>query len=134
MNPSPIIHLVDDEPDLCRAIGRLLVTEGYGVRTYSDGEAFLRSVDPDSDGCVLLDIAMPGIDGLETQRRMLHSGIRMPIVFLTAHGGTPESLKARAAGAIEILPKPVRREDLLRAIGAALDATARERDGPLERP
>ena len=119
------VFIVDDEPDLRRAIGRLLRAEGYEVEDFPSGEAFLEALDAGWFGCVLLDLAMPGIDGIETQRRLNERGVRLPIVFLTAHGGIPESVRAVKAGAVDFLPKPVRREELLRAIEAAL-AQARD--------
>ena len=128
MNDDATIHLVDDEPDLRRALARLLRTEGFQVASHESGEAFLEAVPARELGCLLLDISMPGIDGLETQRQMQQRGLRLPIVFLTARGGLPESVRAVKAGAVDFLAKPVRREELLAAIHTALEQARQWRD------
>ena len=115
------IFVVDDELDLCRAIERLLRAEGYEVECFQSGEAFLDALRPDAFGCALLDLSMPGIDGLETQRRLAERGARLPVVFLTARGGIPETVRAIKGGAIDFLSKPVRREPLLQALEAAIE-------------
>ncbi len=119
-NPNTI-YLVDDEADLRKALNRLLSTEGFSVVEFESAEAFLAALPPDGSGCVLLDLAMSGIDGLEAQRQMAERGSRLPIIFLTAQGGIPETVRAVKAGAVDFLAKPVKRDDLLKAIASALE-------------
>lgn len=121
MSDPNTIYLVDDEADLRKALNRLLSTEGFSVVEFESAEAFLAALPPDGSGCVLLDLAMSGIDGLEAQRRMAERGSRLPIVFLTAQGGIPETVRAVKAGAVDFLAKPVKRDDLLKAIASALE-------------
>lgn len=120
MSEPPTVFVVDDEPDLLRAMSRLLRAEGFQVECFESGEAFLAGLPSAPMGCVLLDLAMPGMDGLEVQRRLTERGQRLPVVFLTAHGGIPETVRAVKAGAADFLSKPVRRDELLRVIEAAL--------------
>ena len=115
------VYLVDDEPDLRRALERLLRAEGCEVEGFSSAAEFLAQVPPEAPGCIVLDVAMPGIDGLAMQQRLTASGGLLPIVFLTGHGDIPMSVRAVKAGAVDFLTKPVKGVDLLRAVGAALD-------------
>ena len=114
------VYLVDDEPDLRRALERLLRTEGCEVEGFNSAAEFLACVPPDAPGCIVLDVAMPGIDGLAMQQRLSDAGGLMPIVFLTGHGDIPMSVRAVKAGAVDFLTKPVKGADLLRAVAAAL--------------
>lgn len=115
------VYLVDDEPDLRRALERLLRAEGCEVEGFTSAAEFLAQVPPEAPGCIVLDVAMPGIDGLAMQQRLTASGGLLPIVFLTGHGDIPMSVRAVKAGAVDFLTKPVKGADLLRAVGAALD-------------
>lgn len=115
------VYLVDDEPDLRRALERLLRAEGCEVEGFNSAAEFLAQVPPEAPGCIVLDVAMPGIDGLAMQQRLTASGGLLPIVFLTGHGDIPMSVRAVKAGAVDFLTKPVKGVDLLRAVGAALD-------------
>lgn len=115
------VYLVDDEPDLRRALERLLRAEGCEVEGFSSAAEFLAQVPPEAPGCIVLDVAMPGIDGLAMQQRLTASGGLLPIVFLTGHGDIPMSVRAVKAGAVDFLTKPVKGVDLLRAVGAALE-------------
>lgn len=121
MSTEKTIYLVDDEAELRKALHRLLSGEGFSVREFASADEFLAHLPSLADGCVLLDVAMPGIDGLEAQRQMGERGHALPIVFLTGQGGIPESVRAVKAGAVDFLAKPVRREDLLQAIAAAFE-------------
>ncbi len=127
MSMEKIIYLVDDEAELRKALNRLLSSEGFAVIEFESGDAFLRSMPANGSGCVLLDIAMPGIDGLETQRRLTELGCVLPIIFLTAQGGIPESVRAVKAGAVDFLAKPVKSDDLLRAVASAFEQLDRQR-------
>lgn len=121
MSMSRKVFLVDDEPELRQALTRLLKAEGFDVEAFGSAMEFLARLDGACAGCALLDLAMPGIDGLELQQRLSASGAQLGIVFLTGHGDIPTSVRAVKAGAIDFLTKPVRRADLLRAVNAALD-------------
>jgi FixJ family two-component response regulator len=114
------VFLVDDEPELRQALARLLKAEGFDVEGFGSAPEFLARVTEDTSGCLLLDLAMPGLDGLELQERVAATGAKLGIVFLTGHGDIPTSVRAVRAGALDFLTKPVRRDDLLRAVHAAL--------------
>ncbi len=121
MNDQKKIFLVDDEASLRKALNRLLSAEGFSVVEFASAEAFLAALPANGSGCVLLDIAMPGIDGLEAQRQLAERGSTLPIVFLTAQGGLPESVRAVKAGAVDFLAKPVKRDALISAIAVAFE-------------
>jgi FixJ family two-component response regulator len=114
------VFLVDDEPELRQALTRLLTAEGHDVEGFGSALEFLAGVTEKTTGCLLLDLAMPGVDGLELQERVAATGAKLGIVFLTGHGDIPTSVRAVKAGALDFLTKPVRRDDLLRAVRAAL--------------
>ena len=120
MNASGKVFLVDDEPELRQALTRLLKAEGLDVESFGSALECLARVTEDTAGCLLLDLAMPGLDGLEVQERVAATGAKLGIVFLTGHGDIPTSVRAVRAGALDFLTKPVRRDDLLRAVHAAL--------------
>jgi two-component system, LuxR family, response regulator FixJ len=122
------IHLVDDDAGLRKAISRLLRTEGYEVRAFASASEFLGACHAREIECLLLDVSMPDLDGLELQRRLVRSGATVPIVFLTGHGDIPMSVRAVKAGAVDFLTKPVGDSELLRAITAALAESAADRN------
>lgn len=121
MSMSRKVFLVDDEPELRQALTRLLKAEGFDVEAFGSAMEFLARLDGACAGCALLDLAMPGVDGLELQQRLSASGAQLGIVFLTGHGDIPASVRAIKAGALDFLTKPVKRADLLRAVEAALE-------------
>jgi len=118
------IFLVDDEEPLRKALGRLLAAEGFQVTPFASAEEFLRAKPLIGGSCVLLDISMPGIDGLELQRQLAAAVPPPAIVFLTGHGDIPMSVQAIKAGAVDFLTKPVDDTDLLRAVRAGLAKAA----------
>lgn len=120
MNVAGTVFLVDDEPELRLALTRLLRAEGLEVEAYGSAQAFLERVDDHCVGCLVLDLAMPGSNGLELQQQLTARGAKLGIVFLTGHGDIPTSVRAIKAGAVDFLTKPVRRADLLHAVQAAL--------------
>lgn len=120
MNPHPIVHLVDDEAGLRRALTRLLSANGLTVHAHASAEEFLAAYDATEPACLILDVAMPGIDGLELQRRLTRDGTLLPIVFLTGHGDIPMSVEAIKAGAVDFLTKPLDEAALLDAVRSAL--------------
>jgi FixJ family two-component response regulator len=122
------VFLLDDEPGMLNALTRLLKAEGFTVQAFSSANTFLESYRPETPGCLVLDVAMPELNGLELQERLTRSGILVPIVFLTGHGDIPSSVQAIKAGAVDFLTKPVKDADFLRAVRAALQRAAEQRD------
>src|SRR6266404_1202315 len=104
---------------MVKAVTRLLRANGFEAQGFTTPASFLQAFRPGSDSCLILDVAMPDLDGLHLQRRLTHGGILLPIVFLTGHGDIPMSVRAMKAGAVDFLTKPVRDTDLLRAVRAA---------------
>ena len=125
---GPVIHVVDDEPMAVKAMKRLLLSAGRSVRTYESAEAFLRAAAANLDGCLLLDVQMPGLDGLALQEKLQEAGCLLPVIFLTGHGDIPSSVRAMKAGAVDYLCKPVQEAVLFAAIERALQKSAREKE------
>jgi FixJ family two-component response regulator len=122
------VFLLDDEPGMLKALTRLLKAEGFTVRAFTSAKAFLEWYHPEALGCLVLDVAMPELNGLELQQRLTRAGILLPIVFLTGRGDIPMSVQAIKAGALDFLTKPVKDADLLRAVRAALERAAEQRE------
>jgi len=122
------VFLVDDEPGMLKALTRLLKAEGFTVQAFTSAKIFLESYHPETFSCLVLDVAMPGLNGLELQERLTRSGLLVPIVFLTGHGDIPMSVQAIKAGAVDFLTKPVRDSELLRAVRTALQRAAEQRE------
>jgi FixJ family two-component response regulator len=122
------VFLLDDEPGMLKALTRLLGAEGFTVRAFTSAKAFLEEYQPEALSCLVLDVAMPELNGLELQQRLTRAGILLPIVFLTGHGDIPMSVQAIKAGAVDFLTKPVKDADLLRTVRAALQRAAEQRE------
>jgi len=120
-NKSPTIFIVDDDPAVLTGLSRLLRSAGLNVVTFISPEQFLDQHDPNAPGCLVLDVAMPGLNGLELQEALTKSGSMIPIIFLTGHGTVPASVKAMKSGALDFLSKPVDEKDLLGAIHIAIE-------------
>jgi RNA polymerase sigma factor (sigma-70 family) len=121
ISEEPIIHVVDDDDSLRKAVTRLLRVAGYDVRAYaSAGDFALASREKTRRGCVLLDVRMPGPSGLDLQEALAREDEPLPIIFLTAHGDIPTSVRAMKAGAVDFLTKPINRDMLLSAVRNAL--------------
>lgn len=118
MTERRLVHLVDDEDAVRRSAGFLLRTSGFDVRTYVSGVAFLKEVKDAEPGCVLLDVRMPEMDGLEVQQRLVERGVAWPVIILTGHGDVPIAVQAMKAGAVDFLEKPFDKATLLRALTA----------------
>ncbi len=131
---SPVIFLVDDDASILKALSRLLTQSGYAVEAFDSPLAFLENHDPGKPGCVLLDVGMAEVSGLEVQQMLLSSALSRPIVFITGGGDVPTSVAAMKAGAVDFLTKPVDEAALLAAITKALDRDAeiRRQDRELE--
>ena len=128
-NESPVIYIVDDDPSMRKFLRRLVSLSGLQSETFTSAEEFLRSVHPDTPGCLLLDVKMPGLSGLDLQRELSRAGLHMPIIFMTGHGDIPMSVQAMKAGAVSFLTKPLQNQELLDAIqeAASLARAARNR-------
>lgn len=126
MNTAPLVYLVDDEPGMCKALTRLLQTEGIRVRSFSSAEEFLAGRQPGEIACLVLDVAMPRCDGPSLQRTLADAGSALPIIFLTGHGDIPLAVRSVQAGAVDFLTKPVQATVLLSAVRRAL-ALAQDR-------
>jgi FixJ family two-component response regulator len=124
--PPPTVFLVDDEPGMRKALTRLLEAEGFAVRAFGTAEEFLAGYGAAALGCLVLDVAMPGIDGLELQQRLTRDGTTLSIVFLSGQGDIPMSVRAIKAGAIDFLTKPVDATALVTAVRTALATAARQ--------
>jgi FixJ family two-component response regulator len=122
-----IVFVVDDDVDLCRAVRRLLSSAGYQTRTYSSSAEFLADHDPESPGCVLLDLSMPDLGGFEVQAALAAAGCPRPIIFLTGYGSIPVTVTAMRAGAVDFLVKPVEESRLFAAVDEALQIDDTER-------
>ena len=128
MTPAPpIIHVVDDDASFRTAVTRLLRAAKYEARGYASASEFLAASPGATPGCVVLDVRMPGVSGLDMQQSLARMTEPLPIIFLTGHGDIPASVHAMKAGAVDFLTKPVRREILLRAVQNALERDATER-------
>ena len=119
-NPTSVVFVVDDDPSVRRAIQRLVESVGVQVQQFGSAREFLRSKRPDAPSCLVLDIRLPGISGLDFQRELAEANIHIPIIFITAHADIPMTVRAMKAGAVEFLTKPFRDQDLLDAIQQAL--------------
>src|ERR1700720_2002571 len=118
---APTVFVVDDD-DLVRAsVQGMLKSVGLRSETFGTAQEFLRSKRPDGPSCLVLDVRLPGVSGLDFQRELADAGIRIPIIFITGHGDIPMTVKAMKSGAVEFLTKPFRDQDLLDAIHEALD-------------
>ncbi|MEY2412194.1 MAG: hypothetical protein QOD84_800 [Acidobacteriaceae bacterium] len=122
MSPTtPTVFVVDDDALIRDAIAGMLKSVGLRSETFESPQQFLRSKRPEAPSCLVLDVRLPGINGLDFQRQLVEAGIRIPIIFITGHGDIPMTVKAMKSGAVEFLTKPFRDQDLLDAIHQALD-------------
>ncbi len=128
-SPEPVVFVVDDDRSVRDSLRRLLISVGLSVEVFPSAQAFLESARRDSPGCLVLDVRMPGQNGLDLQLELSRADVGLPIVFLTGHGDIPMSVRAMKAGAIEFLTKPFRERDLLDAIHQAIE---RDRAGRAE--
>jgi FixJ family two-component response regulator len=126
-SPTPMIHIVDDDASFRTSMSRLLRASGYQTILYESGDAFLKQPPADDAGCILLDLQMSGVQGLELQEHLARIGNILPIIFLTAHGDIRGSVQAIKAGAEDFLPKPVSREALFECVDRALARNIEQR-------
>ena len=130
--PEAVIAIVDDDASVQRGLQRLVRSAGWKVETFASAQEFLARSRTELPNCVLLDLQLPGLSGLDLQKRMAEVGLEIPIVFLTGHGNIPVSVQAMKAGAVQFLTKPVDEQELLQAIEEAVERDRRARQQQVE--
>ena len=118
---QPMVFVVDDDASMRGAVSNLIRSVGFQVEAFTSAQEFLASTRPDTPCCLILDVRLPQISGLDIQAELTKAEIHIPIIFVTGHGDVPMSVKAMKAGAVEFLTKPFRDQDLLDAVKVALD-------------
>src|SRR6266487_1969690 len=128
---NALVFIVDDDRDTRESLKNLIRSTGLSAQTFSSAQEFLAAERPNGPGCLVLDVQLPGLSGLDLQQELAKAGVKIPIIFITGHGDIPTSVRAIKAGALEFLTKPLNREDLLRAIHQAIarDDIARQPNG-----
>jgi FixJ family two-component response regulator len=121
LQSAPTVFVIDDDVEVRMSIQGLLKAAGLHSESFGTAEEFLRKKIPDGPSCLVLDVSLPGVDGLELQRKLTDAGVRIPIIFITGHGDIPMTVKAIKSGAVEFLTKPFIDQDLLNAIQQAFD-------------
>lgn len=129
-NETPIVYVVDDDQAVCRSLGLLIQGVGLEVQTFNTAEDFLASYDPIRPGCLVVDVRMPGMSGLDLQRKLVEEGINLPSIVITGHGDIPMAVDAMKNGMVDFVEKPFRDQLLLDDVQKALqiDAIARSRE------
>lgn len=128
MASNDIIHVIDDDADVRQSLAFLLTTAGLTVRVHESANAFLKILAEVQEGCIVTDVRMPGIDGIELQRRLIAGGVRLPVIVMTGHGDIALAVEAMKAGAIDFIEKPFDDEVLIAAIKTALARRAGDRE------
>jgi RNA polymerase sigma factor (sigma-70 family) len=128
MTGAPVVFVVDDDPSVRSSLKFLLSTVGLQVESFDSADNFLQKKASNAPSCLVLDVRLPGLSGLDFQRELAARNIRIPIVFLTGHGDIPMSVRAMKAGAVEFLTKPFRDQDLLDAVRIALERDRARRE------
>jgi len=123
----PMVYVVDDDPSVCTALERLFTSVRLAVETFHSAQEFLEHERADVPGCLVLDVRLPGLSGLDLQTELAKTDTDLPIVFITGHGDIPMSVRAIKAGAVDFLPKPFKNQDLLGAVHKAVDQHKRLR-------
>lgn len=133
MNDDATVFVIDDDDSVRTGLSRLIRSVGLDVEAYPSARAFLDCDAPDSPCCLLLDVRMPGLSGIELQEELARRGWEMPIIFITGHGDVPMSVRAMKAGAVDFLQKPVNDQELLDAVHGAIERDRRARAARSER-
>jgi FixJ family two-component response regulator len=126
---APFVVVLDDDDAVCRGLDSLLRSVGFRVATFGSARDFLESQATQAANCLILDIRLPRISGLDFQSQLAAAGIHVPIIFMTGHGDIPMTVRAMKAGAVDFLAKPFRDQDMLDAVAAAVEKDLRRRDG-----
>lgn len=129
VSPQPVVHMIGSDTSLARSLSDMLPSVGMSLRACATPEEFLDSASFDAPGCVVLDVRLPGMSGLELQERLTQHKDCLPFVFVTAFGDIPMSVRAMRAGAVDFLAKPFREQDLIEAVLRAVDLDIRNRKG-----
>ena len=132
--PAAVVHVVDDDEGLRGLLFDLMQSAGLAVRVYADAHSFLERWQPDAPGCLLLDVCMPGMDGVALHRRLLDEHFFLPVIFLTGHGSLPMAVDAMRHGAFDFLQKPFCNETLLERVRLALGVSVERWRTPLSPP
>ena len=119
--PEAVVAIVDDDPSVRKSLQRLIRSAGWKAEAFTSAQQFLERYETDAPSCLVLDLQLPGLNGLDLQKRLAEAGLEIPIVFLTGHGNIPASVQAMKAGAVEFLTKPIDEQDLFRAIQEAIE-------------
>ena len=128
--PQPIVFVIDDDLAVRDGLSSLLRSVGLQVKAFASASEFLQSKLPDGPSCMVLDVRLPGLSGLDFQNELAKADIQIPIVFMTGHGDIPMTVRAMKAGAVEFLPKPFRDQDMLDAVQAGLEQIATGESAP----
>jgi FixJ family two-component response regulator len=131
---NPLVFVVDDDSSMRESVRNLIRSAGLNVQTFASAQEFLTSPRPDAASCLVLDVQLPGLSGLDLQQELAKLDVQLPIIFITGHGDIPMTVRAMEAGALEFLTKPFRDEDLLNAIGKRFAAVARVSNSRPTRP
>jgi FixJ family two-component response regulator len=126
-NDTSVVHVVDDDPSVRAALESLLGSVGLVTETYGTAHDFLNSNLTDAPGCVIIDVRLPDMNGLEFQAQLTQIGVQLPVVMITGHGDIPMSVRAMKRGAVDFIPKPFREQDLLDAVLAAIERDRQRR-------
>jgi FixJ family two-component response regulator len=126
-NGKPLVHVVDDDASMRSALEGLFDSVGLQTRTYITAEEFLSAINVDRPGCIVLDVRLPDMNGLEFQGRLSEAGVGLPVVMMTGFGDIPMSVRAMKHGAVDFLPKPFRDQDMLDAVMAAIERDRQRR-------
>jgi FixJ family two-component response regulator len=129
-DPKPTVFVVDDDPSVLKSLARLLRSLGFNVETFASAELFLARKHYDGIGCIVLDVSMPGLSGMDLQDQLSQADYSMPIIFITGHGNIPMSVQAMKKGAVDFLAKPFDDEELLQAVKKAIE---KDREARAER-
>lgn len=127
MADAPIVHIIDDDASLRGALDSLFRSTGQSTRLYESVAAFMEAPQPNAPGCLVLDVRMPGMSGLDFQQRLEGLGVRLPVIVMTGYGDIPMSVRAMKAGAVDFLAKPFRDQEMLDAVAAALEKDKAQR-------
>jgi len=117
----PVVYVVDDDPSIRSLLIKLIRSIGLPVEAFSSSQEFLSSTRPEGPACLVLDVRLPGLSGLELQERLVQSGVDIPVIFITGYGSIPQSVRAMKAGAVDFLEKPFENQALLDAVNRALE-------------
>ena len=126
-SPAGVVHIVDDDEAVRLGLDMLFRSVGFQTRSYRSASEFLGSGNEDLPGCIVLDVRMPGTNGLDFQERLLDMGVQLPVILITGHGDIPMTVRAMKAGAVDFLPKPIREQDILDAVAAGVDRDRKRR-------